>query len=222
VADTVAEVVSRAQGFLNDAAGQIWDATSLLPHVKTSLGDVTLELMSEGIERLRSTSATLSLAANVLALTPTSTPPLPTDFVSPIEMWERPVGGAVHDWQKMTLARANIPLVDQEATLRFWQWEGGKIVLVGATGPVEVMIDYVSAPADVTSGADPLPFTAIVNVIAYHVAELAYGSRGDEMREAKMGSSYREQLGNYINAAVRLKQRKPQRRKPARRRLAIY
>ena len=222
MADLVSSVVTRVQSIVGDPAGQEYSSTTLIPFVQQALDDVALEFMSEGIERLRTTSATLSVAAGVTVLSSSSTPPLPTDFVSPIEMWERPAGGSVHDWQSMTLARENIPLVDQQPTLRFWQWEAGKIVLVGATSNVEVMLDYVSMPAAITGVADALPFSTAVSLVSYHVADLVYGARGEDSRRAECRSDYKEQLGNVINAAVRLKQRKPQRRKPARRRLAIY
>lgn len=72
-------------------------------------------------------------------------PLLPTDLEEPQEVWER-IAGTSTDYIKMT-RKDILPKTDiKTAYLEVWAYKGGYIQFLGATGTVEVKIDYVAEP----------------------------------------------------------------------------
>jgi len=222
MADTLATVTGKVRALLNDLDVQEYQDSVLLPYVGIAQSRLDGFLRSKGIERYR-LEATVTVPAGVTALTLTSTPPLPADFVQPVVLHERAAGSTLaSDWRGMVQVREDLANTEQREFLGSWSWQGGAIRFAGATADREVQIDYLSVPPEVALPTDALPMIDSAEAVALLTAALVCGAKGASAAEAKFERDYARERENLYATAIRQKQRRVLRRKfyhPSRTRL---
>ena len=222
MADTLATVTGKVRALLNDLDVQEYQDSVLLPYVGMAQSRLDAFLRSKGIERYR-LEATVTVPAGVKALTLTSTPPLPADFVQPVVLHERAAGSTlVSDWRGMVQVREDLANTEQRELLGFWAWQGGAIRFAGATANREVQIDYLTVPPEVALPTDALPMIDSAEAVALLTAALVCGAKGAEAAKAGFERDYARERENLYATAIRQKQRRVLRREvyhPSRTRL---
>src|ERR1039458_454401 len=89
---TLTNVVTRTQAALGDQAGDFWVLANLLPFINTAYRSFDRAYRINSIPFARARVVLTPFTAGTLKLDRTTTLACPTDFLEPIEIWEKNVG----------------------------------------------------------------------------------------------------------------------------------
>jgi hypothetical protein len=156
-----------AKAFLNDAGRDLYSDGVLLPQLQAANQELEqiLEAFGSRIE------TKVSTAIDVAALATTVT--LPSDFLMPIELWERADGSTSEaDWTPMT-EQSDLVGFMQLPTLGFWSFYNNNINLVGATTAREVLLKYERSLASISGSNSPIDVDKFKRYLSRKTAELA-------------------------------------------------
>lgn len=196
-------VMDIARAKLNDIPGDVFTNEVLLPHLQSAWRTLQSSMQSNGIPTVRKQSATLTIPAGNLVISSSSIPPYPSDFIEPIELWERKVGGQVQDWTKMFESDWS-PFVEQTESLRIWAWVDQEIQFPGATEDREVQIRYLAKLAEITSENTNIPVIFCEEYLGTKTAALAAEFIGaNRTRSDRLESMAEIELRMFINKAVK-------------------
>lgn len=214
MAEDLSSVVAAIQTLMGDLDATFYGFTNCLKAINLSQTEVSNELRSHGVQRFRLTSSVITLPAGTTSLSKSTTPALPADFLYPEQLWERATGGTSSDWVLMTLTREAIPpsLVQTDSE-RIYSWFGDALHFPGATGSVDLLIDYGCSLTDFTTPTDVAPVVNTIFPIALGACALL--TENDAAR-ADFTARRDRALDKIINTDVRLRQRRPRRPMPFR------
>lgn len=137
------DIFTNARALLNDADADVYNDATLLPYLKMAIVDLRLECEDNNIPYTNITSAWITVPAGITNIGGPGGPALPSDLVEIVEMYERTAGSS-NDGMLMT-RRIFEPKTEVQTTyLRVYTWQGQQVKLIGATGDIEVKIDYIS------------------------------------------------------------------------------
>jgi len=132
IADTVRNVYLNRAG-IND--------TAMLTVINTIYESLQQQLIEHGCPIFKTTFAPIIIIMGQITLTyGTGISILPDNFASPLKIWERSVGESISKLAPMS-EKDDLPLVDQDNTLKFWSWNEEAINFVGATVNREIVIN---------------------------------------------------------------------------------
>jgi hypothetical protein len=141
----VKDILDVSAAALNDQGLTNFTYAVQLPYFKMAYHDLKLELEDNNIPVTTEVSASFTITTAMKDIGGPTGPLLPENFIEPMECWER-IAGTTSDFIKMT-RRDALPKTDiLTAYLEVWTWARGYIKLLGATGSIEVKIDYVCDP----------------------------------------------------------------------------
>lgn len=115
--------------------------TAMLPIINAVYESLQETLIEHGAAIFSTTFAPITVAALATSI-PYGTGiagELPNNFVGPLKLYERAVGGLDTDYIPME-ERDTLPFTTQDSTLRYWSWNEEAIKLIGATGIRQVLI----------------------------------------------------------------------------------
>lgn len=142
---TAGQIFDTARSLLNDQIGATFTDTVLLPYLKIANEDLRLECEDNNIPMTNVTSAGITIPAGVKSIgnpDEPGSPPLPEDLVEIVEMYER-IAGTNNDFIQMR-RKTFLPKTDfQTVYLEVYTWQEQQVHFIGATGIIEVKIDYV-------------------------------------------------------------------------------
>lgn len=213
---TLQTITSLCQSKLGDQDIAVFTLTYLLPFINSAQRQLVGELVSAGVERVHVRAQTpLTIPAATLVISATSSPPFPSDFIEPDQLYERPQGGLVSDYVRMEGPR-ELPDIAQGSILGYWDWQGGKINLVGATTIREVRMDYWASLVSFASPTDTvliLESTEALAAITCRDVALAV-----ENLSAAQAFSLQAQveIDKIVNREVKIEQDVADRRLPSR------
>jgi hypothetical protein len=202
---TYRDAFDLARRLLGDPAGEKFKEGTLLPLMAEAQRRVQGELSRNGMPILRGIQL-VTVPDGTTSLTLSTTPALNSNFICPIELEEK-IGGTTGRYIPMTKDERLLPDIDQTSLLRWWNWRGQELLLVGATRDVDVRISYekeLTAPSLMT---DTIPIIGAVSALAYGTAMLAGGKFTDEFLAA---------VDRLISPEIKANQYKPVRRLPYR------
>ena len=141
---------------------------------KSAYDTILLRLANQGLQNLRREAIVLAIPANTIALTPTSTPPVP-DMYAPIRLWERATGGT--GWTDMRQATDHMPVNGiQVASLGWWEWRDNALRFIGSTTPSDVKIHFIPRLGPgLQMPRDQFAFPDLVNPVAFLAASRMVG-----------------------------------------------
>lgn len=219
MADTLSTVTAKVRALMNDLDAELYQDSFLVTYVGMAQSQLDQFLRGKGLQLYRKDHV-LTVPAGATSLTLSSTPPLPSDFVTAIALHERAAGSTrPEDWIGMTQASDDLPNIVQGTTLGLWIQQGGALRFVGATTAREVQIDYMTVPAEVASPSDALPVADSAEAIALLTAHLVCVAMGETAMAAQFWSGSGSRLGGYLLArdnlySEALRRLPPVRRKP--------
>jgi hypothetical protein len=221
--NTAGQITSLVRSLLNDAQGNLFTDSVLLPYANSAYRKVQRELGNTGAGGFLSDDTLLVVTAVPepdtslqVSLTDASAPPnqLPTDLLVPLKLWERPNGSSDDFAEMVDLTRhGGLPSRVQDLVLSVWEWRADGIYFLGATQDTQIRLRYLKACPDLTDSTSPVLVRNAQEAIAYATAALAGWARGSPLA-AKWDDAATDALEDLVVQAVRREQQSSRRRRP--------
>lgn len=162
------DIMDGAAVVLNDTARNLYTNAVQLPLLKQANESIEQELAAYGIRIQRTNSAAIAVASSTTPNTLT----LPSDFLIPITLWERPSGstseGDYIPLQKLDSLVGMIPTT----TLGVWAFYNNAVNFPGCSQNVEVKMEYERMLAVITGANSPEDTYILKNYLIKKTAEL--------------------------------------------------
>jgi len=221
--NSAGQITALVRSLLNDAQGNLFTDTVLLPYANSAYRKLQRALGNAGgggfIQDdvlLVVTAVTQTDPSLQVSITDATAPPnqLPTDLLVPIKLWERP-NGSTDDFVEMVdvSQHGGLPARVQHVTLSIWEWRADGIYFLGATQDTEIRLRYSKAYPDFTDSTSPVLIRNAQEAIAYATAALAAWSRGSPLAE-KWDAAASDAIEDLVAQAVRREQQSQRRRRP--------
>ena len=221
--NTAGQITSLVRSLLNDAQGNLFTDTVLLPYANSAYRKAQRALGNTGAGGFLNDDVLLVVtavpaqdASLQVSLTDATAPPnqLPTDLLVPLKLWERP-NGSTDDFAEMVdLTRhGGLPSRTQDTVLSVWEWRADGIYFLGATQDTQIRLRYVKAYPDFTDATSPVLIRNAQEAIAYATAALAGWARGSPLAQ-KWDEAAADAIEDLVVQAVRREQQSSRRRRP--------
>src|ERR1700683_4361935 len=164
--NTAGQATSLVRSLLNDAAGNLFTDTLLIPYANSAYRKVQRALANVGAGGFLAGDALLVVTAVAntdpsvqVSITDATAPPnqLPIDLLVPLKLWERP-NGSCDDFVEMTdlTNHGGLPSQAQGMCLEFWEWRTDGIYFIGATCDTQIRVRYQKAYPDFVDATSPV------------------------------------------------------------------
>ena len=213
----VSDILDRAAFFLNDVNRAYFTNDVLIEPFKVAYDDLLQKLIENDVSVLAKSSAVFEIEAGMLDIGGDTGPALPPNLIGIYNLWENPTGeenNYVLMSKRLFLPHNYV----QTEYLRWWTFNNQVIEFVGATGTVNVKMNYINNNLKVVEDE-----SAAVNInnagsfLAYRTAALASKYLGEEdTRSAELNFEAQSSAMNLINVDVKSKQSIQFRRRPYR------
>jgi hypothetical protein len=193
--------------------GDVWMDAVLVPFVNKAYRKVQRRLAEAG-SKTTTEEAILSLAPGQNALTDSSLPQLPVDFLAPRELWESITGsGAAFTEMSPVDTLPNLSPSSSVPFNRVWAWFNESINFSGASNALDVRIRYFNSLPAISDATSPIAIRGGVDAVASHAAFLAANSRGSPSA-TMFASQFEEDMKELLNLQAHARQYLPGRRRP--------
>lgn len=221
--NSAGQITSLARSLLNDAPGNLFTDTVLLPYANSAYRKLQRALGNAGgggfiqddvllvVPAVAQTDTSLQVS-----ITDATAPPnqLPTDLLVPIKVWERPNGSSDDFLEMVDLTQhGGLPSRAQDVTLSVWEWRADGLYFLGATQDTQIRLRYAKAYPDFTDATSPVLIRNSQEAIAYATAALAAWARGSPLAE-KWDEAASDAIEDLVAQAVRREQQSSHRRRP--------
>src|SRR5712672_2623946 len=221
--NTAGQITALVRSLLNDAAGNLFTDSVLLPYansayrkVQRSLANVQSGTFLTDNVLLVVSAVTVVDASAQVSITDATAPPnqLPQDLLVPVKLWER-ANLSSDDFIEMTdlTGHDGLPSEPQAQMLRFWEWRADGLYFLGATQDTQIRLRYQKAYPDFTDATSPVLVRNSQEAIAYATAALAGWARGSPLAE-KWDEAASDAIEDLVVQAVRRGQESSRRRRP--------
>jgi hypothetical protein len=176
----------------------------LVPYVRAAYRDIARRLRAEGLAVFHRTSAPIEILAGVKLLGRTGgTTNLPADFIRPLEVMERVSGTGTYT----RMSQSEGLFEDRAATdlMQEWEWKDDALRFVGASGAVEIIIEYEAALPELLSPSDLLLIPDSHDTVAYLAASYALSTRSG-VDSSKLDAKAKDAVSALVASELRLKQ----------------
>ena len=221
--NTAGQITSLVRSLLNDAQGNLFTDTVLLPYANSAYRKLQRAIGNAGGGGFIQDDVLLVVPAVAQAdtslqvsVSDASAPPnqLPTDLLLPVKIWERPDLSSDDFVEMVDLSQhGGLPSRVQDVTLSVWEWRADGIYFLGATQDTQIRLRYVKAYPDFTDATSPVLVRNSQEAIAYATAALAGWARGSPLA-AKWDEAATDAIEDLVSAAVRREQQSQRRRRP--------
>lgn len=186
--NTAGQITSLVRSLLNDAAGNLFTDTVLLPYANAAYRKVQRALANVQSGTFLSDDVLLVVPAVTqvdssvqVSITDATAPPnqLPTDLLVPVKLWERP-NGSCDDFVEMTdlTNHGGLPSQAQTLNLIYWEWRTDGLYFIGATQDTQIRLRYEASLPDLTDSTSSVLVRNAQEAIAYFTAAMASAARG--------------------------------------------
>lgn len=221
--NTAGQITALIRSLLNDAAGNLFTDTVLLPYVNSAYRKVqrVLANVQSGAflqdDVLLVVPAVTAVDASVqVSITDATAPPnqLPTDLLVPLKLWER-VNGSTDDFLEISdvTNTGGLPSEPQGEMLNIWEWRADGLYFLGATQDTQIRLRYEQAFPDLCDSTSPVLIRNAQEAIAYAAAAMAGAARGAPQADRWDGAAA-DALEDLILRAAQREQQTPRRRRP--------
>jgi hypothetical protein len=145
------------------------------------------------------------------------TPVLPPDLYAPIKVRERVHGtGAFQSMLNALDGLLNVP--SRSALSRQWEWRGGALYFIGASGPTDLQLAYIKYLPDLVVNLyvtgpwyyQPLPIPGCLSSLAWYIAYEVCVPRIGEAGSAGILANAQDEADKIFNDQARADQRTKQ------------
>jgi hypothetical protein len=221
--NTAGQITALVRSLLNDAAGNLFTDTVLLPYVNSAYRKVQRALaniesgtfLTDNVLLVVPAVAQVDASAQV-SITDATAPPnqLPTDLLVPVKLWER-ASGSSDDFIEMTdlTGHDGLPSEPQTQMLRYWEWRADGLYFLGATRDTQIRLRYQKSYPDLADATSPVLVRHAQEAIAYAAAAMAGAARGAPQAERWDGAAA-DAIEDLIVRATQREQQTSRRRRP--------
>ena len=175
---TLLQVITRSAEMLKGEGKPVGD-TTLKELANDAFDAIKLYFQARGATFIRA-ETDVTVTAGQTTIDSTNQAALFAVMQRPVQLFEKPTGTS--SWVPMRLVPEHLPYnVTQSDRLSWWNWEGGKIKLPGATVDVSVRVRYMGDPASLSLPTDSISYPDLVAPLAHMVCSAAQG--GNEYHE---------------------------------------
>lgn len=177
----VSDVNTRVKSLVGDLAGTVYSDAVLLPYVNSAYEELATAMRSAGVSIFKRTSSAIAIAAGTKLLGRTGgATQYPSDMLRPLELVERVTGTGLY----VRMSQSDGVMEDRAATalMQEWDWRDDTLYFPGASGIVQVIIEYEADLAALSGNSSPLLIQNCLNAVSYIVA--AAGTRIRDGAEA--------------------------------------
>jgi hypothetical protein len=221
--NTAGQITALVRSLLNDAAGNLFTDSVLLPYANAAYRKVQRALANVGSSSfliddvlLVVTAVAQADASVQVSITDATAPPnqLPTDLLVPEKLWERP-NLSSDDFVEMTdlTAHGGLPSEPQTVMLRYWEWRADGLYFVGATQDRQIRLRYQRAYPDLDDASSPILIRHAQEAIAYMTAAMAGVARGAP-QAVRWDAAGADALEDLIVRVTQREQQTGRRRRP--------
>ncbi len=171
---------SSGHGYIDQIGrGDVYTNTVLLNFVKLAYRTVQRELLGEGNKGMTRELVLENFSANATVINDATFPALPTDFLAPREVWERPYLSTVRfKWMQPVNVIPDRPIAPYNCV---YAWYDDSLYFVGANQALDLKIRYYSAEPDIFSEDSLILIRGGLDAVVYKGAMLACGSRSSPL-----------------------------------------
>jgi hypothetical protein len=221
--NTAGQITALVRSLLNDAAGNLFTDTVLLPYVNAGYRKAQRTLanvqsgsfLSDDILLVVPAVTAVDASAQV-SITDATAPPnqLPTDLLVPVKLWER-ANLSSDDFIEMTdlTDHDGLPSEPQGQKLRYWEWRADGLYFLGATQDTQIRLRYRKSYPDLTDSTSPVLIRNAQEALAYAAAAMAGAARGAPQGE-RWDAAAGDALEDLITRAIQREQQTGRRRRP--------
>lgn len=221
--NTAGQVTSLVRSLLNDAAGNLFTDTVLLPYANAAYRKVQRALANIQSGSLLGDNVLLTVPAvsNTdpslqVFITDATAPPnqLPLDLLVPLKLWER-ASGSSDDFVEMTdlTNHGGLPSQPQGLALQYWEWRADGLYFIGATQDTQIRLRYQKAYPALADATSAVLVRDAVETIAYFTAAMAAAARGAP-QAARWDGAGADALEDLVLRATQREQHTGRRRRP--------
>jgi hypothetical protein len=220
---TLQSISSLVSLILGDPDRSLWTEPYLTGFINSAYEDLIDQLRNSSVQRMKfRTEFTVAAGTTSLILvgqTPVTGEEalLPADTIEPDALWDNQTGTTGLQNFILMQGPGVLPTIAQTNVLRYWDWRGGAVRLVGSTVARRVMLDYYGQLASLAFLSDKILIQGpATNALAYFVAGAAVRSRGDEVGARSFEAKGQTYVDRLINEEIKQQQSNPVRRRPYR------
>src|SRR5580693_543990 len=175
--NTAGQITSLVRSLLNDAQGNLFTDTVLLPYLNSAYRKVQRAIGNAGGGGFIQDDALLVVAQVAqqdaslqVSIGDSTAPPnqLPTDLLVPLKLWER-ANLSSDDFVEMTdlTNHGGLPSQAQDVNLIYWEWRSDGLYFIGATQDTQIRLRYERTYPDLVDATSPVLVRNAQEAIAY-------------------------------------------------------
>jgi hypothetical protein len=221
--NTAGQITALVRSLLNDAAGNLFTDTVLLPYVNAAYRKAqrTLANVQSGSFLTDNVLLVVLAVTNVdpsvqVSITDATAPPnqLPPDLLVPSKLWERPNLSA-NDFVEMVdlTDHDGLPSEPQGRALLYWEWRADGLYFLGATQDTQIRLRYQKSYPDLVDATSPVLIRNAQEALAYAAAAMAGAARGAPQAE-RWDAAAADALEDLLVRATQREQQTGRRRRP--------
>jgi hypothetical protein len=221
--NTAGQITALVRSLLNDAAGNLFTDTVLLPYVNAAYRKAqrTLANVQSGSFLSDNVLLVVSAVPGVdpsvqVSITDATAPPnqLPPDLLVPVKIWER-ANLSSDDFVEMVdlTDHDGLPSEPQGQALLYWEWRADGLYFVGATQDTQIRLRYQKSYPDLADATSPVLIRNSQEALAYAAAAMAGAARGAPQAE-RWDAAAADALEDLLVRATQREQQTGRRRRP--------
>lgn len=204
--------ISSGHGYIDQIGrGDVYTDTVLLPFVKMAYRITQRELLGDGSKTQTREHILENFAAEATVLDDATSPALPTDFLGPRQLWERPYLSEVR-FREMEPCNA-LPDRPVSAYNCLFSWREDAIYFIGANQALDIKLRYYAAQPDIESADSLILIRGGLDPVVFKGAMLASGSRSSPLLPV-WNTEYQVSIDKIKDLQEHARQYLPSRRKP--------
>jgi hypothetical protein len=209
---TANDAFERARVELNDVGAELYTNAILMPFLQIANDELSNKMLVHGLPVQKQIAAYMTVAIGIAKFTT-----LPTDFINPVKLWQRPSGQTV-GFEEMRRESWEPASVRVSQTLGNWDYRDNEVIWQAATAAVQVRMDYNRMLTEIDDAGDPLEVFGSLAFYGPRIAQLAAKHIGQNpVKALELKDEADDALDDLIIIGVRNQQHIATRRKPFRR-----
>jgi hypothetical protein len=208
----VSELMDGVGAALNNATLDRYTYAVQLPYMKLAYKELQNKIVLEQIQVSDEISSVITLAVGQKALTTSSTPALPTDFLVPTKIQEKLATEAeYHDMIKVVAEPIDTPKLYNGV----WAYRENEIKFRGSTDAIQILLTYQRGLNAITSSSSNFTVIGADLFVTYRTAELCARFNAEDNTRAEVLKGYADAaLDDFLTSEAHNRQSLTVRRKP--------
>jgi len=211
------EVYGGVRALMNDQDNTTYTNAVQFEYMKIAYEELRQELENNNIPVTNKTSAAYTITTAMLDIGGDTGPALPLDFIEPLDVMER-TAGTTDQFAGMARLQFLPQGLVKTGFLRLWAYQGQRILFIGATGSVEVKLNYVGDPlVALIDENTQVRVINTVNFLKYRTAGLCADFVAENPARATACNGFAGMaMDTLLNITIKSAQAIPTRRRPFR------